>query len=288
MGLELKPSKTRLTHTLEVEAGVPGFDFLGFNIRQYPAKQTRLGFKTIITPSAKARARQRRQIVEVLDRNKSAPQEKLIRELNPVISGWANYFSTVCSKETFGQLDAQLLNQLRAWIRFRSKRKSLKQGYQKYFRREDEVLRFGPKGQRLRLHFHAERPIKRHVKVVGRRSPYEADWVYWSARTGKRPGVTTRVAKLLKQQKGRCRRCGLCFKAGDKLEVDHILPKACGGKDSYANWQLLHRHCHAVKTAADRRRGVRDKHRTIEEPCAAKVASTVLKQRRGERSPRLL
>ena len=36
-GLELKPSKTRLTHTLSVyEAQKPGFDFLGFNIRQFP------------------------------------------------------------------------------------------------------------------------------------------------------------------------------------------------------------------------------------------------------------
>ena len=41
MGLELKPSKTRVTHTLEAEQGVPGFDFLGFNIRQYPSGRTR-------------------------------------------------------------------------------------------------------------------------------------------------------------------------------------------------------------------------------------------------------
>ena len=34
--------------------------------------------------------------------------------------------------------------------------------------------------------------------------------------------------------------------------------------------------------------GMRHKHQTIEEPCAGKLASTVLKQRRGERFPRLL
>jgi hypothetical protein len=34
--------------------------------------------------------------------------------------------------------------------------------------------------------------------------------------------------------------------------------------------------------------GMRNKHQTIEEPCAGKLASTVLKQRRGERFPRLL
>ena len=34
--------------------------------------------------------------------------------------------------------------------------------------------------------------------------------------------------------------------------------------------------------------GMRHKHQTLEEPCAGKLASTVLKQRRGERFPRLL
>ena len=35
MGLEMKPSKTRITHTLEVVDGLVGFDFLGFHFRQY-------------------------------------------------------------------------------------------------------------------------------------------------------------------------------------------------------------------------------------------------------------
>jgi len=61
MGLELKPSKTRLAHTLNpVEHEKPGFNFLGFNIRQFSVGKYRsgktpqgklLGFKTIITPS---------------------------------------------------------------------------------------------------------------------------------------------------------------------------------------------------------------------------------------------
>ena len=35
MGLELKPSKTRIAHTRNTLVGEPGFSFLGFNIRQY-------------------------------------------------------------------------------------------------------------------------------------------------------------------------------------------------------------------------------------------------------------
>src|SRR5438128_12589221 len=59
IGLELKPSKTRLSHTLNDYQGNVGFTFLGFSIRQFPVGKTHtgasrgkpLGFKTIITPS---------------------------------------------------------------------------------------------------------------------------------------------------------------------------------------------------------------------------------------------
>jgi RNA-directed DNA polymerase (EC 2.7.7.49) len=35
IGLRLKEAKTRMTHTLEECEGSPGFDFLGFHVRQY-------------------------------------------------------------------------------------------------------------------------------------------------------------------------------------------------------------------------------------------------------------
>jgi RNA-directed DNA polymerase len=66
------------------------------------------------------------------------------------------------------------------------------------------------------------------------------------------------------------------------MEVDHIIPRACGGKDAYHNWQLLHRHCHDRKTAEDRTAvGTKDSRQMIEEPCDAKVSSTVLKPSGG-------
>jgi RNA-directed DNA polymerase len=55
MSLELKPSKTRISHTLTPHDGNVGFDFLGFNIRQHPVGKhqsgcngngSKLGFKT--------------------------------------------------------------------------------------------------------------------------------------------------------------------------------------------------------------------------------------------------
>ncbi|MEH2028033.1 HNH endonuclease [Nostoc sp.] len=60
-----------------------------------------------------------------------------------------------------------------------------------------------------------------------------------------------RIDTLLKRQKGKCAHCDNYFKDGDSIEVDHTIPKSKGGKDSYNNWQLLHRHCHDKKTASD-------------------------------------
>jgi RNA-directed DNA polymerase len=103
----------------------------------------------------------------------------------------------------------------------------------------------------MRLLKHGATPIKRHVKVKGESSPYDGNLVYWSTRLGNNPEMPKTVATLLKKQKGKCAHCGLFFREEDVMEVDHKIPKSQGGKDSYDNWQLLHRHCHDTKTAND-------------------------------------
>ncbi|MFY7803875.1 MAG: HNH endonuclease, partial [Limnoraphis robusta] len=57
---------------------------------------------------------------------------------------------------------------------------------------------------------------------------------------------------------------------------------AKGGKNSRDNKQLLHRHCHDLKTTSDLA-SMRDKHHVIEEPCEGKLSRTVLKtSQRGD------
>jgi RNA-directed DNA polymerase len=68
---------------------------------------------------------------------------------------------------------------------------------------------------------------------------------------GQHPETNKRVAILLKKQKGKCTECGLYFREGDILEIDHKVPLSQKGKDEYQNLQLLHRHCHDAKTARD-------------------------------------
>ena len=265
MSLELKPSKTRLVHTLnQVDEQSPGFDFLGFKIRQFPAgkytsgKNTSkelLGFATIITPSQEKVKAHLKDISKVIDTHKTAPQSRLIELLNPVIKGWTNYYRTVPSSKTFYRLDFMVYQKLRAWANRRHPNKPRTWVSNKYWHTiGDDHWVFATREEDknpLRLLKHGQTKIIDHAKVKGESSPYNGNLVYWSTRMGNNPEMPKRVSKLLKQQKGKCAHCGLFFREEDVMEVDHKIPKSQGGKDSYNNWQLLHRHCHDTKTATD-------------------------------------
>lgn len=253
MGLEMKASKTRITHTLEEVQGTVGFDFLGYKVRQYRVKKSYLGFKTLIKPSEKSQEKHHLRLREVIKEYRLAPQERLIKGLNPVIRGWSNYYSTVCSKESYNVADYKLKRRLKAWGRYRHTTKRSRWIQGKYWQREGGKWCFKPKRvSAKRLYFHNEVKIKRHAKVQGRRSPYEEEWMYWARRRGSHPEVSTRVARLLKKQEGKCARCHLYCREGESLAVDHRIPTRKGGKNSYDNWQLLHKYCHDQKTTQDR------------------------------------
>lgn len=264
MGLELKPSKTHITHTLNAYKGLVGFDFLGFNVRQYRVGKTHsgrisksmvLGFKTLIKPSKTAVKQHYQELARIIEDNRQVTQAQLIEKLNRVTRGWARYYSSAVSKRVFSKLSHLMFVKLWRWAKRRHPRKPRKWIARKYWPRQKGKWQFStPEGQTL--FEHPQMPIKPHIKVRGRKSPYDGDWVYWVQRKAQHPEIPTRVAKLLKRQSGRCAWCGLFFASEDWLEVDHIIPTTMGGRDRYDNWQLLHQHCHHRKTAQDRQSAV--------------------------------
>jgi len=262
MGLELKPSKTRIAHTLEnYQKEKAGFDFLGFNICQhktgkYTSGRVRgkiLGFKTIISPSKDSQKRHYRKIYEEIEKCKGQSQAVLISKLNPIIRGWCNYFSIGISKKIFSRLWNLTFWKLTKWGIKRHRKKGRKWVKFKYFRTiGGDNWTFATSGiNPMVLIKHSQTAIVRHIKVKGDKSPYDGDLIYWSSRMGKHPEMPKRTASLLKKQKGKCAHCGLFFRDGDLLEVDHIVPKSKGGKNEYKNCQLLHRHCHDEKSRTD-------------------------------------
>jgi RNA-directed DNA polymerase len=247
MGLRLKPSKTRVTHTLNEHEGNTGFDFLGFNVRQYRVGRyhTRThrgkpGFKTFIKPSKKGCRRHLKEVREVIRRNKGAPQAALVKVLNPKIRGWTQYYSACVAKETFDWMDEQVFRKLYSWARFRHPHGSRGWCFRRYWKRQSNRNNFGD-GTSWLVRY-ADIPIKRHVKVKGDKSPYDGDWPYWVQRLGRDPTKPTRVINLLKRQKNRCGLCGLYFAAEDVVEVHHWDGDRLYNR--YTNLVLLHGHCH--------------------------------------------
>jgi RNA-directed DNA polymerase len=267
MGLVLSPTKTKVTHTLLPYEGNVGFDFLGYTVRQFPAGKTHtgknpvgkpLGFKTIIKPSKKAIKIHVSQMNQWVNKLKPAPQEAVIRKLNPIITGWCNYHKTVCAKKVFEGCDRCLHAQTTEWARRRHQNKGKCWIVEKYWHHEEgkrwvfaAPIQTEQGKSLLKLRRHNQTPIQRYTKVRGNASPYDGNLVYWSQRLKKHPLMGSTKAKLLQIQKGMCPRCGLYFRDDDLLEIDHITPTALGGKDTLANKWVYHRHCHDEKTAED-------------------------------------
>jgi len=105
-GLKLSEEKTLITHISE------GFDFLGFNFRKYNGK-------LLVKPSKKSQQKVKEKIRDVIKSNKSAAQDNLIKMLNPIISGWSNYYRATAAKETFGKIHNTIFLLLWKWARRR-------------------------------------------------------------------------------------------------------------------------------------------------------------------------
>ncbi len=296
LGLSLKPSKTRLVHTLKSHQGsFPGFDFLGFNIRQYPVGKyhSRRGYKTLIKPSKDSQKVHYQRLRQIIDQRKAVSQDDLIAALNPIIKGWSNYFSSVCSKKIFNRLDELVYHKLCRWAKRRHHNKSWQWISRKYWKTVGNnhwCFASNEKDNPFKLFNHADTKIVRHIKVKGVASPLDGNLIYWSSRMGKNPQMPRSKAFLLRKQKGKCNKCGLYFREGDRLELDHILPKSNRGTNRRDNLQLLHKHCHHSKTRNDVQTlvintGTHDKGCITEERSEGKLSCSVLQtSRRGDSS----
>jgi RNA-directed DNA polymerase len=261
IGLELHPEKTKIVHTLNSYGShKPGFNFLGFNIRQYNIGKhqgrKKRDYVTLIKPQKEKVQAHHQKLADIIVKMKGMPLAALIGKLNPIIKGWSNYYRAVVSKETFGKLDQLLYWNLRNWGKRRHPTKTGKWVYERYWHRihqgDYDAMTFSTSQEGKNpcwLLSHARTPIVRHKKVKGAKSPFDGDLIYWSTRLGEHPEMDATVAKLLKRQEGKCAYCRLNFMDGDLMEKDHTVEKRFGGKNSFDNLQLLHRHCHDKKTA---------------------------------------
>ncbi len=88
-GLAFNDDKTQVVSLGE------GYDFLGFNVRRYRRK-------LLIKPSKAAVRRIRERLRTELRSLRGSNAPAVLKRLNPIIRGWAAYYRTQVSAETFG------------------------------------------------------------------------------------------------------------------------------------------------------------------------------------------
>jgi RNA-directed DNA polymerase len=258
IGLELSEEKTRMTHTLELteedkvefKVSKPGFDFLGFTIGQFKSKYNNgqiKGIMTKITPTVNQCKKHQEKLALVIRKSMNLNQELLIKKLNSIIVGWSRYFglSDAVTFKVLQKMDFILYLKLRRWAKRRTKSSSA--GIKKYWKFYPRWSFETHEGLKLARHVDYARSIKDYEKVIGERSAFDANHIYWASRLGNNPLMSKSQASLLKKQKGHCNLCKLMFMEDDILEIDHMIPLWEGGGKDYENIQLVHRHCHDQK-----------------------------------------
>jgi len=177
-GLVINEAKTRIVSVQE------GFDFLGFNIRHYRGK-------CLIKPQRSKVLSFLQGIRKWLKKARTINAETVIRHLNPLLNGWAQYYRCVVSSRTFSYVQAQIWDYLWKWCKRRHPQKNLGWVKDKYFRTFDgkqwtffaKDTTCGDQDAIITLTDLSRMSILRHAKVRGSASPDDPTLVsYWQCR----------------------------------------------------------------------------------------------------------
>jgi RNA-directed DNA polymerase len=242
-GLALSEAKTRIVHIKE------GLNFLGFHIRKF-GKQG----KVLTVPQKAKVLKHVRATRAYLDAHKQTPAGHVIKELNPVIRGWANYYRYCAAKHVFQKVRHVQWQMLWMWAKRRHPNKSRQWVKARYFRNDGYWTFWAGKAELVKPD---ATPITRFTKVTGRHSPYDpALRQYWTERKKQQVGRETyeKQRLMLHQQQGyRCALCHIPFIVGESIETDHIFPTSHGGSDDLSNKRLVHPWCHRQRHHKDGR-----------------------------------
>jgi RNA-directed DNA polymerase len=254
-GLAFNKDKTRIV-TLD-----EGFDFLGVTVRRYHGK-------LLIKPAKAAVRRIRERLRTEMRSLRGAHAQAVTARLNPIIRGWAAYYRTVVSSQTFTALDHYLWKLTYKWAKHSHPNKPTRWIARRYFgtfntSRHDRWV-FGDRDSGAYLHRFAGTKIVRHQMVRGTSSPDDPALAeYWAARRRRgipRP-IDAATLRLLQSQHGRCPGCGQLLLDADRppqtpREWEQWLaatPKAithnaiaaqAGRAPDEGRLRLLHAHCH--------------------------------------------
>ena len=244
-GLLLSEEKTQVVHLRQ------GFDFLGFTFRQFSSKRKRSGQVLLTTPSKQSVQRLKKRLRDEWLKLCGKDVETVVKTLNPIIMGWANYFRTGTASETFRDLDAYMFRRECRYINRTHPNKNRKWKDGRYFgpfNREHPHDRwvFGDKAKVLYLWKFGWTKIQRHTRVKGLASPDDPHWAkYWEKWNRKTRLLHPIYRQLAHYQKHVCPVCGDPLQNGEPIQRHHmIMDRNNPERNRLRNQRLIHLYCH--------------------------------------------
>lgn len=204
----------------------------------------------LIKPSKKSVERIREKLRDKWTTCRGHEVSQVMRELNPVIRGWANYFRIGVSKRTFSALDHWMVHKTIRHAKYAHPMKPKRWWKARYFGRlnpeKNDRWVFGDKATGHYLLRFSWSPIERHILIRGNASPDDASLKdYWRERNlAKAKDLRPSREKIARMQKGLCRACGDSLFNDEELHVHHRKPKSEGGGNGYDNLEMVHLFCH--------------------------------------------
>jgi len=240
-GLKFSAEKTRITTRQE------GVDFLGFTLRQIWKPHQRI---FLIVPQKEKIKKFLASIKEIIQKNKQATVRDLVKQLNPRIIGWANYYRHSYAKNIFTNIEHRIFQMLWRWAVRRHPKKGKQWVKRRYFMtvgKRNWV--FGEKGK-CQLTSIASIHVTRYIKVKGYNSPLDPKLrQYWEQRNRKtmaNESVSRKRRLILESQNYQCQKCGILFQPGEIIHFHHILPRKEGGISKRTNLCAVHLRCHSL------------------------------------------
>lgn len=237
-GLTLSEEKTVITNINN------GFDFLGFNIRKFRNR-------ILTKPSKDAQKRFLAKVRKTIKSNKACKQESLIRLLNPMITGWGNYYRHGATRDAFHWADHQIFNALWQWAKRRHSKKGKRwiadrywhvakgKGWHfaSYFKKSN-----GQEDCLLLKHLYNIHYME-YTQIKGDANPFDLEYEqYFDKRETKKMLVTLKGRNsLLYLWKKQDKKCPLCRRTIDRVLPWNVTEKVVNGKIQRS---LVHDKCY--------------------------------------------
>jgi RNA-directed DNA polymerase len=248
-GLSLNMEKTHITSVKE------GFNFVGFHFKVYPYEKGPKGYICLIKPAKNNIKKLKLKLKETVKHSKKSSAYELICQLNPILSGWANYYKKVVSKKAFTSIDHYLWKLIWIWCQKKYPTLNKYDLVHKNFKTigNRHWVFYGEEGGKTIVLFNmADVPIKRH-QLIKNKNPYLPEDQEYFMQRGKSEVTDGKVwtmymLKIMKNTNFKCLVCDQHIHGTDKVEVHHIHPKSKGGSDKLNNLLVLHQECHKQVT----------------------------------------